>query len=294
MSKTMLCLVGEQPVPNILPIRYCQPDAVALIHTHTTKRVSDNLAPLLKKDYRVIPFEITAYDILKARNGLEKLIAAQQWRADELIFNLTGGTKPMSWAAFQLAQELSAEIVYLQSEGGQSLLYFYRFADGELKLEKKEIAAAQLSIKDYLHAHGLTTYHLNKRKQWFEELIRQALEPPVVSEIISNVKLWTLELDHVVRCETQFGIIEAKSGEGDKKKVGIDQLSTASQREFLGTFVKRFLVLKSPLGVDNKRLADAHGIIEIVLPSADENEGLSEEDKHLLIEIVTKNLGAKR
>ena len=60
-------------------------------------------------------------------------------------------------------------------------------------------------------------YRLNKKKQWFEELITQTLNP-VVSEIISNVKLWTLEIDHVVRCETQFGIIEAKSGAGDKKK----------------------------------------------------------------------------
>jgi|SRR5947209_4175205 len=152
MSKMMLCLVGEQPVPNILPIRHCKPDEVALIHTRTTKRVSDNLAPLLKKDCRVIPFEITAYDILKARSSLEKLIESQQWKPDGLIFNLTGGTKPMAWAAFQLAQELNAEFVYLQSEGGKSLLYFYRFADGELTLEKKEIISAQLTIDDYLRA----------------------------------------------------------------------------------------------------------------------------------------------
>lgn len=199
----------------------------------------------------------------------------------------------MAWAAFQLAQELNAEFVYLQSEGGKSLLYFYRFVDGELALEKKEIISAQLTIDDYLRAHGLTKYRLNKRKQWFEELITQTLQP-VVSEIISNVKLWTLEIDHVVRCKTQFGIIEAKSGEGDKRKEAIDQLSTASQREFLGTFVKRFLIQKLPLGVDNKRLADAHSIIEIVLPSADKKAGLLEEDKRLLIETATKTLGGKR
>jgi hypothetical protein len=293
MSKTMLCLVGEQPVPNILPIRHCRPKEVVLVHTHTTKRVSDNLAPLLRTDSRVVPFEITAYDILKVRNSLERLIESHHWKADDLIFNLTGGTKPMAWAAFQLAQELNAEFVYLQSEGGKSLLYFYRFVDGELALEKKEIISAQLTIDDYLRAHGLTKYRLNKRKQWFEELITQTLQP-VVSEIISNVKLWTLEIDHVVRCETQFGIIEAKSGEGDKRKEAIDQLSTASQREFLGTFVKRFLIQKLPLGVDNKRLADAHSIVEIVLPSADEKAGLLEEDKRLLIETVTKTLGGKR
>jgi len=74
MSKTTLSLVGEQPVPNVLPIRHLQPTDVALIHTHTTKRVSDNLAPMLKKDCRVIPYEVTAYDILKVRHSLKDLI----------------------------------------------------------------------------------------------------------------------------------------------------------------------------------------------------------------------------
>jgi hypothetical protein len=68
MPKTMLCLVGEQPVPTILPIRYCRPKEVVLVHTHTTKRVSDKLSPLLKTGCRVVPFEITAYDILKVWN----------------------------------------------------------------------------------------------------------------------------------------------------------------------------------------------------------------------------------
>src|SRR5207248_10739375 len=100
-------------------------------------------------------------------------------------------------------------------------------------------------------------------------LVCQTLKPHV-SEIIANVKLWNLEIDLVVRLENQFGIIEAKSGDSEKKKEAIDQLSTASQREFLGTFIKRLLVLKRPLGSDNKKLAHAHNIIEIFLPSADE------------------------
>jgi hypothetical protein len=137
MSKTMLCLVGEQPVPNILPIRHCRPQVVALVHTHTTKRVSDNLALLLRTDCRVVPFEITAYDILKVRNSLERLIESHQWKADDLIFNLTGGTKPMAWAAFQLAQELNAEFVYLQSEGGKSLLYFIALLTASWRWRKR-------------------------------------------------------------------------------------------------------------------------------------------------------------
>lgn len=293
MSKTMLSLVGEQPVPNVLPIRHVQPREVALIHTHTTRRVSDNLVPLLKNNCKVIPYEVTAYDILKVRKSLEKLIEKYHWKVDELIFNLTGGTKPMAWAAFQLAQELKAEFVYLQSEGGKSLLYFYSFADGNLSLVKKQEIKAQLSIDDYLRAHGLKDYRLQKKIQWFELLVCQTLKP-YVSEIVANVEIGTLEIDFVVRLENQFGVIEAKSGDSKKKKEAIDQLSTASQREFLGTFIKRILVQKQPLGSGNKKLANAHSIIEIVLPSADVNKGLSAEDKSLLIETMTKTLSGKR
>lgn len=288
----LLSLVGEQPVPNVLPIRHLQPEEVALIHTHTTKRVSDNLAPLLRKDYRIITHEVTAYDILKLRRGLENLIERRGWSPGDIVFNLTGGTKPMAWAAFQLAQELKAEFVYLQSEGGNRLLYSYSFADGALSLLKKEEVAEHLSIDDYLLAHGLKGYRLQKKYQWFESLVYETLKPRV-SEIIANVKLWNLEIDFVVRLGNQFGIIEAKSGDSDKKKEAIDQLSTASQREFSGTFIKRLLVLKRPLGSDNKKLADAHNIVEIVLPSADKENGLSEKDGHLLIDSVIKTLGGK-
>lgn len=292
MAQTMLSLVGEQPVPNVLPIRHCQPSEVVLVHTHTTKRVSDNLAPLLEKSCKVIPYPVAAYDILKVRHSLEQLIEKHHWKGEGLVFNLTGGTKPMAWAAFQLAQELKAEFVYLQSEGGKSLLYFYSFANNKLVLVKREEIAAQISIDDYLRAHDLNGYKLQKSTQWLELLVYQTLKPHV-SELIANVKFGILEIDFVVRLENQFGIIEAKSGESKKKKEAIDQLSTASQREFLGTFIKRLLVLKHPLGSDNKNLANAHNIIEIVLPSADEKDGLSEKDERLLIETVTKTLGGK-
>lgn len=293
MSTTILSLVGEQPVPNILPIRHIQPKEVALIHTHTTRRVSDNLVPLLKAKCKVTPYEVTAYDILKAHKSLGKLVEKYHKNSDKLIFNLTGGTKPMAWAAYQLAQELKAEFVYLQSEGGKSLLYFYSFADGKLSLVKKQEIKSQLSIDDYFRAHGLNHYKLKKKAQWFEQLVYQTLKPHV-SEIIVNVEIGTLEIDFVVRLENQFGVIEAKSGDSKKKKEAIDQLSTASQREFLGTFIKRILVQKQPLGSGNKKLADAHNIIEIVLPSADEHNGLSEIDKNLLVETVTKTLSGKR
>lgn len=43
-----------------------------------------------------------------------------------MIFNLTGGTKPMSLAAFLVAFQRKAPFVYFQTEGGHSLLFHYK------------------------------------------------------------------------------------------------------------------------------------------------------------------------
>ncbi|EKV01099.1 hypothetical protein Lepto7375DRAFT_3242 [Leptolyngbya sp. PCC 7375] len=49
MSDTkMICLIGEQPVPNLLPILHCQPDEVILICISRTEPVKNNLTKVLR------------------------------------------------------------------------------------------------------------------------------------------------------------------------------------------------------------------------------------------------------
>lgn len=291
MKQVMVCLVGEQPVPNLLPIRHCQPQEVVLAYSSTTKCVSNNLEQLLKGEFSVVSHEVPPYDIVAAQKELAEYLSQNRWQETDLLFNLTGGTKPMSLAAFRVAQEKVAPIVYLQSEGGESVLYRYTFDDSGLSLQERIILDELLTIGDYLSAHGLGNYQRRSETDQFQQIVFQALQPHV-SEILPGVSVGALEIDLLIRCGNQVGVAEVKSGKAAERKNSIDQLSTASQREFLGTYTKRFLILSRLLGTNNRALAEAHGHIIIELLD-DHSGGLSKKDQTRLVETVTRALGGK-
>lgn len=296
----MISLVGEQPVPSLLPIRHLLPGEVALIHTHASKKVSDNLRPLLEKSSRVIPFEVTAYDILKIKKSLEDFVASHRWRPRDLIFNLTGGTKPMSLAAFQLAQELRANVAYLQSEGGKSLLYKYVWENEHLALMGRQEISPLLSIDDFLRCHGLGDYRLPKANtkadfgSEFEIAVYRALSS-VCDEVIGGLRFLRfphVELDFIFRIGNQIGIGEAKTGVEAGKKNSIDQLNSATHREFLGTYTRKFLFLNGRLTPNNRKLIDAYRINAVELNQPLENGELSANDGKKVAERILKSLSS--
>ncbi len=278
-------------MPNLLPIRHCQPQQVVLAHSAATKRVSDSLEQLLKGQFSVVSHEVAPYDIVAAEKHLAGCLQRPDWQKADLLFNLTGGTKPMALAAFRLAQARSASIVYLQSEGGQSLLYRYEFNNNDLVSRKRTVVGALLTIDDYLKVHALGSYRQRTDTEPFQQLVFRALQPHV-SEIVSSVSLGALEIDLMIRCGNQVGVAEVKSGKAAERKDGIDQLNTSSQREFLGTYTKRFLILERQLGTNNRELAQAHNIIVIELLGNSPGK-LSEDNQRQLIETVTQALGGR-
>jgi hypothetical protein len=165
MTKTaLILLVGEQPLPNLLPTRHINPAMVVLVHTDRTKEIAKRLEGLLSAKKRLC--QVEPYDLLKIEQTLQgflsKQIAASEY---QLLFNLTGGTKPMSIASFQVASRHEAPFVYFQTEGGRSLLYHYRFDKGAVKLEKQEEISQTIDLNTYLLAQvgGYTISKLGGR-----------------------------------------------------------------------------------------------------------------------------------
>jgi hypothetical protein len=284
----MVCLVGEQPIPNLLPIRHFKPAQVILLETPTTKRVGDNLKRLLQPAFEIYSHPCSPYEIVTAQDALRDLVSRRVPNDSPLLFNVTGGTKPMCLATFQVASELRAPVIYLQSEGGENVLYRYLFQNDKLVLEKKGLIGELLNIDDYLRAHGLA-YSQQETKNLFERFVFDALRPHV-SEIVPGVAVDTLEIDLVIRCQNQVGVAEVKSGKAAERKSGIDQLSTASHREFLGTYTKRLLIVDRSLGTNNQRLAEAHGI-NVIRLSGDHRTGLSGEESKHLVKVVREVIG---
>ncbi|HIP87096.1 MAG TPA: DUF1887 family protein, partial [Anaerolineales bacterium] len=134
--RAMVLLVGEQPAPNLLPVRQTKPDVAALVHTDYTKHTAENLRRLLEPMCRCLLCEVDAYEIPLIRETMDRFLE-EEIKEHSLLFNLTGGTKPMVLAAFDLAHRHGAPFVYMETKEGETILYTYSISEeGTIRLDR--------------------------------------------------------------------------------------------------------------------------------------------------------------
>ncbi|AFV12634.1 type II-like restriction endonuclease [Thermacetogenium phaeum DSM 12270] len=291
----IISLVGEQPIPNLLALLYARPKMAAFVLTERTKEVYERLCSVLKLrgvEWGMMiedePIEVDPYNLPVCERKIKRFLEEKGWSPDGIVFNLTGGTKPMALAAYRLAEQLSCPFLYIESEGKKSVVYHYRFSDG-LKLEKRDEVPLLIDIDFYLRAH-LADYHVADFHNEFEKMIYGVLSQEL-DEVKHSVKpLGGLEIDLVLRCGNRVGIAETKTRKKAQSKEGIEQIITAAEQRFLGTYTKKFLIIDREYEPNNFALARAHGITVVELPSAQSGE-LSREDTEKLIQTVKKELG---
>lgn len=298
--KTLVELVGEQPTPNLIVVKYLQPREVILIVTENkaVKEVAERLEKVIKENSKganspCLKFlEMPdAYNIPDILQKLEAYIKDNKINKENLIFNITGGTKPMSIAAWSLAGKLGIECAYLQSEGGKSLLHTCRFPEGKLQpvQESPREIPSKITLDEYIKSH-FGDYTAKEPENPAEISIVNALAENVC-ELMTSIrpKTHNVEIDLMFRYGNQVGIAEVKTGGKARGKDPIDQLSTLSDTRLSGAYIKKFLFLSEEQEENNKRLAENLRIKTVVLKSlAQEGSNeLSEDDKQLLINEVT-------
>jgi len=298
MSK-MLALVGEQPMPVLLPVKYIKPDKLYLLCTTTTEKVAKHLKSMIPNSECMIIYD--AYDIVE----LEKEISSNFQVDDSWIFNITGATKPMVIAAYNIARSHGISTIYFQSEGKKALLYEYYFREQNLyKKEKTPVELPELiTVDDYIRAH-LGDYVVNGPHKdekgiidaggKFEELISHVLQKYKIDTLCGvrpNVPNSQIEFDLIMRVKNNVGVAECKlsSGGEERQKRALEQLAFETQREYFGTYTEKFLITGGR--IDNRLSKFAsdqkYRIIEL---SSYKNETLSAEDEQLLINTVKKYL----
>jgi len=297
----MINLVGEQPAPNLLPVYELQPQLVFLVATSRTKTVAHRIKSLLaKREYRVNIIYGEPYDVETTFRALNESLQDNRLHDVKLLGNFTGGTKLMVLALLRMIREwpTGGELCYLQTERTQGVLRFYDpFKFSPLR---EQLVTRTISLEDYLTSY-LGDYRLEGPSYGeggkFERAVAQALEPHVDEIVLGLKKGGALEIDIVVLCGNRVGIIEAKTGEKARKKEGIDQLNTAGGREFLGTYVKKFLVVNAPWDdrTNLRELAQARDIVVVELTKYDSNTGLlPKEEAERLVGIVQTELRCQR
>jgi len=288
-SHVMIALVGEQPIPVLLPALALKPHKVLFVSTDWTQVVARRVARLLGAEHEelVLP---DPYDM----DGIQRRLREKLDLTADLSFNVTGGTKIMVLATFGLVAELGGSAVYYQTEGRkgraqQSVLHRYSLSrSGAATQHSRQALPPLITLDGYLRAH-LDAYQ-EAGFSWadggeFERAVHDALTghvDEVKGGVLPEGVKKQVEIDLLVRCGNQVAMLEVKGGGGDSGKKAVDQLTTAAAREYLGTYTSRFLVIGRPMDPRYKALAAALHVRVIELPGYRGGSKLDERDAQLL------------
>ena len=294
--QTLVSLIGEQILPNLLPIKYLKPSVSLAVYSEFSEPGYNRLEKAVGHDTKLIPCKVDAYNLDAIRPILR--VALMSFDSSDLLFNISGGTKPMSIAAYLEAAELNAPMIYFQSEGRRSRVLRYAFQDGKSVMTGDEFLPSVITLDEYLRAQvNLLPSRSNEPDDYghrFQRAVFNALSG-TVDEIRYGVAIQgAVDIDIAVRCENQVGIVEVKTGKNDLKKA-IDQLNTAGEQRYLGTYTQKFLVSdqdwKEKEFSDRQELAKAHRIAIIDLPGYARSEKLQADELEKLISAIQKGLG---
>lgn len=300
----LISLIGEQPIPNLLVARLEPWQRILLVYTARTENVARHLRSLLSgrpdlgADLRTEP-----YDFNRILADLRRATPPDQ----PATINLTGGTKVMMLAAYELARQRQYPCLYLQSEQSGGTLHRYTFQDGQLQLlPPQPIPPNQLTIDDYLRAH-LPGYqqegpHRDENGRLseggrFEQAVCEALKIGC-DEVMAGVRpagvAQQIEIDLLIRCGNAVGIAEIKLGGKDSGKRGLDQLKMAGEPTYLGTYTRQFLITaQSKLPPRISTLARERGVQVIYLPEYQDGQPLPAPAAERLCRQVRQALGAE-
>lgn len=302
--KVLIQLIGAQPLPNLLPALHLKPDKTILVYTPQTDQVRRRIESVIEPVIGHCQSRCCdAYDIKGVVEALHDELQAQQ--EAELIFNLTGGTKAMVLAANQVAMQRSAQVVYLESERSQNVLYEYRYDDRHtLQLQRRTELPKLITITEFLDAHI-------GKEQWeetgpskdsggsFEQAVAAALRAklPQAAEVRQGIRFLDsrdgkrpqVDLDIVVRCGNQFARIECKS-QGKKTLDAAKQLNMVT--ELLGTYTRKFIAMSIEPNPDHAAVYEATRTTVIELSSFD-GASLSDEDQNKLADEIGRAILCK-
>jgi hypothetical protein len=224
-----VCLVSEQPTPNLQPLldETLGPKAkkaILLVSPQMRKQAKDLAAAV--KDYGITTETIEIEDVFNIREIQNKLLDCPDVAENSnTALNLTGGTKIMTIAAQSVFAEASKPIFYVKESDNEVLV----IPDGSDVLRGVQTIPLKntLRMKDYLRASGYITepgrYMTKELPEFTKELINNpkkyedALRQ--VNELVSgknNKKILDFKLDrqhygttlHLLRLCEKYKLLE--------------------------------------------------------------------------------------
>jgi hypothetical protein len=280
MAKVLISLVGHQPLPLLLVIKHLQPDKVILIGSKRTKEIRSRLKALVQEQSATSNHQVEILDspnvdpwnFLSIPEWFENVILPDELElGDELLCDVTGGTKAMSIGLMRIAMKYKAKILYLDSEGADNRLWQYSVQRNALQDDialvqdgNAKVLAPLLTIQD------LFDVYLGKGINIKPGPIKSEVGARFEAAVLDGFKAYIDEartsvcidgqpdIDIILRRRNKFAVVECKSGNLEMK--AIQQLNNIASERYLGTYTAKILALaKDDKPEIQKTARDYHG-----------------------------------
>lgn len=151
---THICLLSEQPTPNVCPLldRTLRANEVVFVVSPQQKDKLRHLEPVLARhQIRIneLPIEQPYAGVEAIQQAIETEIQRQRRLGRTVFVNATGGTKPMSIAAHMAAFNHDASVFYVHDDRVEWLYQPSGAPRASLELEER------MKLPDFLQAHGI-------------------------------------------------------------------------------------------------------------------------------------------
>ena len=265
----LLSLVGEQPIPLLLPLwQDASYKAVQFAATPVTRPVAETLAAAVRGDPQLRRLEVLpalivpAYDIGAARAAMAQTIAQYHRSNQALVVNITGGTKLMSLAAVQAAFGSDVPLLYVSTE--QDCIIHMGSDAAE---QSRTPIQVKITCEQYLSAHGLEVSenvnfnpyqgrHIRPDQQGdaLEETVeRQARQSGFFDDVRRGLYIRKLtprgpvvnELDVVAARNGRLAVCSCKSGKKMNRE-SLYELASLSRREAAGIYCGKMMATDLP------------------------------------------------
>ncbi len=286
-QKVLISLIGHQPLPILMTIRHEKPNHVSFISSSEQSLIlrKQNLVKLSRSsETQVLDFgkDVDPWNLLSISQNLDDFIFDHELESAQLLFDITGGTKPMSigltyTAISYIKKGWDVKLIYLESESRSPKLSYYTIDNqGLLSLESQQVVNASLDIQDFWIAYQGKKPQVGKRSSVakgtpFEEDLEKELlklkEEGLIDEVLATVlpPEGSGEIDFVLRKKSRFALVECKSGGEATGIGGIYSLSNWASDKYLGTYTSKLLAVTSPYPKENSDVAQAHDVTVLEL-----------------------------
>ena len=181
--RTMIALVSDQRMQNVFPViqQGAKYDELILVLSKD-RRTGKPLGRFVKsaEDLKAVLYGyvdqikihdtyVDPYDIEAVRSVIFSLINSLSEPRQNMVLNISGGTKPMAIGAFQAAQSAGIKCVYTDTEDGELI---WISPDGTID---KEPIRVFLDVPTYIRAYGETVEKSRTPEQLVPQRVRWSL-----------------------------------------------------------------------------------------------------------------------